>query len=359
MVDRYPAGATDATSSGLDKEDNVENNFTIVASSTSKRSSSIPRETPHSTTPQGLRAFRALSNAGMSVNSPGALIRAAERGHFYLIHGILSCRLASNLNDMTVEVPYWRALQVLAKNNERGSVEAAEALLKAGADPNPWTKAKTPLMIAAEWGNLEMTELLVQWGADVNHLGLDYFKQSPLLLAASTGNLAIAQFLLRNGADTDLYDTFGHTAMMEAAQFGYAEMTELLLAHGAKNLMNSENGQSPLILAAKNGNDRVIQVLIKELTSSREKSAALNLAAEFGHVNVVGILLDEGADVNGQAPDSGQTALHRAAAGGHSLVVQLLLQRGANSMIQDKDGLYPMNVVEKGPAGQRLLLSLI
>ena len=51
-------------------------------------------------------------------------------------------------------------------------------------------------------------------------------------------------------------------------------------------------------------------------------------ACEFGRDDVVGFLLENGADIRGQA-DNGQTGLHWAVIGGHLSTIKLLLGRGA------------------------------
>ena len=57
-------------------------------------------------------------------------------------------------------------------------------------------------------------------------------------------------------------------------------------------------------------------------------NAGLHMAAQDGHVEVVKVLLDHGAEVDA-TNDSGQTPLHRAAACGHAQTAEELLARGA------------------------------
>lgn len=57
---------------------------------------------------------------------------------------------------------------------------------------------------------------------------------------------------------------------------------------------------------------------------------ALHIAAEKGHVKLVELLIDRGADMNWRHEISRLTAFHLAALGGHKEVVKLLAARGAD-----------------------------
>ncbi|KAE9385780.1 ankyrin, partial [Gymnopus androsaceus JB14] len=54
----------------------------------------------------------------------------------------------------------------------------------------------------------------------------------------------------------------------------------------------------------------------------------LMIAAEIGHLDVVSVLIEEGANVNAQSED-GSTALRQASQEGHLEIVKLLLNHGA------------------------------
>ena len=72
--------------------------------------------------------------------------------------------------------------------------------------------------------------------------------------------------------------------------------------------------------------------------SSEDRHLALTLAADFGHVEIVRLLLDAGEDPNRYNPVGGHshtTPLHQAAGGGHVEVVRLLVERGARLDLKD------------------------
>jgi hypothetical protein len=77
------------------------------------------------------------------------------------------------------------------------------------------------------------------------------------------------------------------------------------------------------LLATSNGDDR---------------HKALALAAQFGHSEIVRLLVDAGEDINRYNPEgmhSHSTPLHQAALAGHAEVVRLLVERGARLDLKD------------------------
>jgi hypothetical protein len=72
--------------------------------------------------------------------------------------------------------------------------------------------------------------------------------------------------------------------------------------------------------------------------SSEDRHLAITLAADFGHVEIVRLLLDAGEDPNRYNPVGGHshaTPLHQAAGRGHTEVVRLLAERGAKLDLRD------------------------
>jgi ankyrin repeat protein len=73
----------------------------------------------------------------------------------------------------------------------------------------------------------------------------------------------------------------------------------------------------------------------------------LHWAAHKGHVDVIRLLLEKGANVNAQDKDR-WTPLHWPAVRRDVDVVRLLLEKGANVNAQEKDGWTPLHLEASG-----------
>ena len=63
----------------------------------------------------------------------------------------------------------------------------------------------------------------------------DLSRKTPLILAAYAGHVEICALLLDSGASVAKYDEFGWTSLMMAAFAGHADVVALLLDRGASN----------------------------------------------------------------------------------------------------------------------------
>jgi hypothetical protein len=72
--------------------------------------------------------------------------------------------------------------------------------------------------------------------------------------------------------------------------------------------------------------------------SDVQRRQSLSLAAQYGHVDIVRLLIEAGVDPNQFAPPGGHShamPLHQAALAGHTEVVRLLVEHGARADIRD------------------------
>src|SRR5688572_27184486 len=186
------------------------------------------------------------------------------------------------------------------------AVEVAKALLRAGAEVDALADmyggqcTTLSLLVSschpAESGlQSALAETLVDFGASIDGVGVGRWV-SPLMTALAFGYLDTAETLARRGARVDDLAT--------AAGLGRVA--------DARRLLSNADEES--------------------------RHRALALAAQLGHTEVVGLLLDAGENPNRYNPEgvhSHSTPLHQAALVGHRGVVELLVERGARLDIKD------------------------
>jgi ankyrin repeat protein len=172
-----------------------------------------------------------------------------------------------------------------------------------------------PLMLAATNGSEPMIAALLKAGANVNAALPN--GQTALMTAARTGGLAAVNALLSAGASVEaVHVAKGQTALMWSIAQQHADVTRVLIEHGAKIDAHSASGFTPLLFAAREGDVETTQLLLTKGVdineSSQEGATPLMVATARGHVDLALFLLDRGASPDGNARVLGYTPLHWA-----------------------------------------------
>ena len=220
-----------------------------------------------------------------------------------------------------------------------GQAEFARFLLEAGADPNARVSGVTALHAATGHMMFWLAEWSQKHGAASRGRGLAESERIPLveaLLARGadpnariTSSAVFEEYLgyPRRGA----FDTYTSGAGCQGGEESVPVM-RLLLAAGADPTLTTDDGTTPLMVAAGLGrytNDKNL----RRGTRSPSSEEAVTL------------LLDAGAAVNARN-EADFTALHGAAFRGLNEVIRILLDRGADIDARDFRGRTPYRLAE-------------
>lgn len=120
---------------------------------------------------------------------------------------------------------------------------------------------QSPLVIAANVGDVEAMKALLSAGADINAQSLGQ-KTSPLMAAVGSGSEEALELMLKqSGIEVDAKNVDGTTALLYAAFRGEVGMVKKLIAAGAAFDAKNNSGMSPLALAARNGHAKALKDL--------------------------------------------------------------------------------------------------
>jgi F-type H+-transporting ATPase subunit beta len=211
-------------------------------------------ELPLSTVKKRLHTARArLRERSLeTLMQPDPALRAAARP---LFEAGISLFLAVRAGDRAA------AGELLARHPELAGASESWSVGEALERELPIPTRATPLIRAAELGDVAMIELLLARGAPVDGPCDCAGHETPLWAALASGREAAAVRLLEAGADPEMRGFAGHTPLHVAAIRGLGAAARALLARGADPAPASESGDTPLDWAQRNGHEEVAAAL--------------------------------------------------------------------------------------------------
>jgi ankyrin repeat protein len=227
-----------------------------------------------------------------------------------------------------------------------GALNATQFFLEKGAyGLYPDRFGQTAFQLAAANESVEQFRLL-----------LDYFnpdlsmvnnrKETLLYIATKANNIQHVMLLIHYRASLDEQNVQGFTPLHIAAQSGFKEIFELLLACGAdytkKTIVYKKLPQA--MCSEKNAKEfeQILNKYIDIKNNAKQNESRLQLAVRAEHTKAV-MLLSHSSDVNDQ-DDEGSSALHEAVQIKNNAlpIIKQLLKNGADIDLQNKKGMTPL-----------------
>lgn len=284
-----------------------------------------------------------LAAPGIDVNKRGTykddfgswtrtpLILAASMGQTDVVRTLLKMGAAPNAKDASDNTPESRGSTALIKAAQRDQADVIRVLLTEarGVDTNAKNRDGMPaIWFVVEAEDLASVKLLREHGASANVANNE--GRSILGLTFRHKRYDVVDYLVANGADINRIDNRGLTVLDDA------------------------------ILSLKSDDRRTIRAFIdhfltfkpnldlqKSFANGNGGEPALHLATQFGHPDVVALLLDHGANVNLKNLTRRATALHIAVYANQPEVAKVLIQHKADLEATEMGGATALQMAKQ------------
>ncbi|XP_052062617.1 uncharacterized protein LOC127702453 [Mytilus californianus] len=319
---------------------------------------------------------RLYVETGMDINFRNskrdtALLWASRWGHLETVSYLLDLKADCMLeNDKNSTALHW------AVRYEH--IDVVRFLLtkgKADANKERLQGLVVPIVLAAALGNVRITEILLENGANPNHMIRS--GETPLHVASKEGNASVIDVLIHHKADVDRQDDNGNTPLINAAANDHIKCIDLLMKAGADATVKNHMGYDSWHFALQSENDEVLQIVCKH---ARNFKIPHLTAAKLGRDHKINVLFKSGFNIKEVDDDNnslvhyascfdqhhviaefhskvdinrvnkkGNTALHIACLKGHIQSIQALIDVKAKADIENKDGQIALHVAATSP----------
>lgn len=288
-----------------------------------------------------------LISLGLDVNAEtrwheSPLSIASRRGKFQIVSLLLQAGADASLLG-------WTPLMHAIACGGKAECEAGLAMSPSLDHRDSWDR--TPFLLAAQAGDVDKADLLLDAGAEVDERG--FGGKTALIYASETNRVAMAEWLAFKGVDLEATDNFGRTALIAAASAGAPACVKVLLNLGAKFDALTAAGYAAIDEARDIETVMALQAAGSDVNRiNGEGRSVLIAACEAVNVKFVADLLAAG--VNPNATSAGLGPLREAVSRDAIEIIELLLEHGADPNWRDCDGWTPLFSC-RSPEAARLL----
>ena len=279
---------------------------------------------------------KANPNLQHEVSGDTALMWAVKDGYTDIVQELLKNGANPNISNQKGGRAIHIAVCCASTSNKENYLKIIQLLIQANADVNVLVNDWTPLMIASRVGNSRVAELLIEVKTDLNVR--NKHGTTCLMIACTYGHSQLSETLLNFKADSKILNNNSQTAFTLATCSGNIDLVKMLLHKTQPSQNEIEKG---LIQACYEGHTSMISFLVKQLPQLTNTQKELLFACKDGDVgSVVKQVVECQVDPNTSLV-CGLTPLMVALSCGHVDVVDLLIQTGAD--INIKENVWGMN----------------
>jgi ankyrin repeat protein len=178
-------------------------------------------------------------------------------------------------------------------------------ILQAGGSIDVVDKhGRSAVLVVTMQNNIEALRLLIELGADVDHYdkakSAGVIDQTAFLYAGANGMNSALMLLMNAGARPDIYNYYGGTALIPAAEKGYVETVELLLENSNIDVNHVNNlgwtalMESIILSDGGLGQQQIVKLLLASGANpditDKEGVSVLTHAQDRGYTAIVGLL---------------------------------------------------------------------
>ena len=237
-----------------------------------------------------------------------------------------------------------RTLVAVIKTRNRAAT--VTDLLSKGADPNT---RDLPIDRRSPWKQLWDRVLGRTLPTPHQSTVLEVALACPSNHNWSNEDFSVVKTLLDAGAKVDAADENGQTPLIFAAKVSPLENVKLLLERGAHINAQENRGMTALHYAVVGDDPDLVRLLLSKgalvNVGDQDQETPLDAAVRYGKIDIARLLLANGSEVDSRNAD-GYTPLALAVCANELRAVKLLLAHGAQVDVVNKAGQTPLQLAQ-------------